>query len=82
MVADTKRCQKPSRKGNEWPGQAGGCAKCVRVHWYTMSTQSERQKATGAKAEAWCLLIHADASPSLSLSLKGPHLGDLQHVGL
>ena len=24
---------------------------------------------TGAKAEAWCLLIHADASPSLSVSL-------------
>jgi len=34
-----------------------------------------RSEGTEAKAEAWCLLIHADASLSLSLSLaiRGHH---------
>ena len=28
-----------SWKGNEWPGQGGGCGESVRVHWYTVSKQ-------------------------------------------
>jgi len=31
-AASVYRCTMSRQSGNEWPGQEGGCGKCVQVH--------------------------------------------------
>ena len=54
LTGPSMRADPPPGEGAAAAAAPGGAAHC----------------ATGARANAWCLLIHADASLSLSLSLS------------
>ena len=57
--------ESPSRHSRSWQGLTlvHFTAQCMHLLWDTLGGLAG--SSTGAKAEAWCLLIHADASLSL-----------------